>query len=157
MVLQDEQMRATKSFEERLERHIERLPESGCWIWMGAILKNGYGKVRDAEMKSVLAHRASYSHYKGNLLKDKYVCHTCDIPSCVNPNHLFLGTPTENQQDSKRKGRATKATFKLDRLKISEIKSYLNHGYSQKEIANLFNISQGMVSMINTKRAWSNE
>ena len=150
-------MRATKSFEERLERHIERLPESGCWIWMGAILKNGYGKVRDAEMNSALAHRASYSHYKGNLSKDKYVCHTCDIPSCVNPNHLFLGTPTENQQDSKRKGRATKATFKLDRLKISEIKSYLNHGYSQKKIANLFNISQSMVSMINTKRTWSNE
>ena len=150
-------MRATKSFEERLERHIERLPESGCWIWMGATLENGYGKVRYAEMKSALAHRASYSYYKGGLSKDKYVCHTCDIPSCVNPNHLFLGTPTENQQDSKRKGRAIRATFKLEKSKIYEIKSYLTHGYSQKEIANLFGISQSMVSMINTKKAWSNE
>lgn len=150
-------MRTTKSFEERLERHIERLPESGCWIWMGATLENGYGKVRDAEMKSALAHRASYSYYKGSLSKDKYVCHTCDIPSCVNPNHLFLGTPTENQQDSKRKGRAIKATFKLEKSKVSEIKNYLKHGYSQKEIANLFGISQSMVSMINTNKAWSNE
>lgn len=147
-------MRATKSFEERLERHIERIPESGCWIWTGSTLSNGYGKFRDADMKSSLAHRATYAYYKGQIDSGKYICHTCDIPSCVNPNHLFAGTPTENQQDSKSKGRMKKVTFKLDRKTVNEILKYIKLGHSQKEIAYMFSISQSMVSMIKTGKAW---
>ena len=147
-------MRATKSFEERLERHIERIPEAGCWIWTGATLSNGYGKFRDANMKSALAHRATYEYYKGKIDADKYVCHTCDVPSCVNPNHLFAGTPTENQQDSKSKGRMKKAKFKLDRKTVDQIMAQLKLGASQREISYMYSISQSMVSMIKTRKVW---
>ncbi len=150
-------MRATKSFEERLERHIERIPESGCWIWTGAILSNGYGKFRDANMKSALAHRATYEYYKGKIDAEKYICHTCDIPSCVNPNHLFEGTPTENQQDSKSKGRMKKATFKLDWSLVKSIKEHLNKGESQNQIAKKFNVAQSMISLIKTGRSWNEQ
>ena len=147
-------MRATKSFEERLERYIERIPEAGCWIWTGATLSNGYGKFRDANMKSALAHRATYEYYKGKIDADKYVCHTCDVPSCVNPNHLFAGTPTENQQDSKSKGRMKKAKFKLDRKTVDQIMAQLKLGASQREISYMYSISQSMVSMIKTRKVW---
>jgi len=148
-------MRSTKTFEQRFLSHVSK-QASGCWIWTGAKLCNGYGRVRDANMKPLLAHRASYEHYVGSIPAGKYVCHKCDTPSCVNPVHLFVGTPTENQQDAKQKGRAKKATFKLDKSKVEIIKNLLNEGVSQSKIANQFCISQSMVSNINTQKGWAN-
>ena len=143
------------TFEQRFMRHIKK-SENGCWIWEGAKLSNGYGKCRDMNMKSSLAHRASYEYFVGELEPLKYVCHKCDTPSCVNPAHLFLGTPLENQQDSKKKGRAIKASFKLNKNLVEKIREKLKSGeLYQCDIAKEFSISQSMVSIINTKKGWN--
>ena len=77
---------------------------NGCWIWKKALAINGYGKIAWKE-KSMPAHRISYSLFIGKIPNGTFVCHKCDVKSCVNPEHLFLGTHTENMKDMHRKGR----------------------------------------------------
>lgn len=90
---------------------VEAVTESGCWIWMGAT-RNGYGMVNEntgrarPRQRPVGAHRVAYEMFKGSIPSDKCVCHTCDVPLCVNPAHLWLGTQDENQKDKAKKGRA---------------------------------------------------
>ncbi len=75
-----------------------------CWLWTGGKNRSGYGKFMMDNILTV-ASRAAFILFKGEIDDEKLVCHTCDKPSCVNPDHLWLGTGSENQQDSIKKGR----------------------------------------------------
>ena len=88
--------------EQYKERFLER-QENGCWLWIGSKWRTGYGYVRVGG-KHTSTHRYFYMLYKGDI-GDKMVLHTCDIPACVNPDHLFLGTQTDNMRDCAAKGR----------------------------------------------------
>ena len=77
---------------------------NGCWLWQGASVK-GRGQIY-VNGKNMLATRFAYQQFKGEIPDGMYVCHTCDDPSCVNPNHLWLGTARDNWQDARRKRRA---------------------------------------------------
>jgi hypothetical protein len=75
-----------------------------CWFWGGTRNVDGYGRVR-INGKSDGAHRVSYEYHIGPIPKGLYVCHKCDCPPCVNPDHLFLGTARDNARDKIAKGR----------------------------------------------------
>jgi hypothetical protein len=92
------------SVEERFERSWIPVTESGCWIWEGSTNEDGYGFFYKNH-KSMPASRAAYELFKGLIPDNLHVLHRCDVPACVNPNHLFLGTRSDNQKDCVRKGR----------------------------------------------------
>lgn len=91
----------------------ERITESptGCWLWNRSHASSGYGDFR-MNGKHYLAHRASYEAFIGPIPVGMWVLHKCDVRSCVNPEHLFLGTNQDNIADSVRKGRRKGITRK---------------------------------------------
>lgn len=92
---------------QRLDDQIEMIPISGCWIWMGYTTPDGHGK-RRRNGRNYGAHKLAYcDHHQitPEYLGELVVRHRCDVPSCVNPNHLEAGTHADNKQDSINRGR----------------------------------------------------
>jgi hypothetical protein len=92
--------------------------DTGCWEWRAAKTKKGYGLFCVAS-KLIYAHRFSFEAYKGEITTGLFVCHRCDNKSCVNPNHLFLGSAKDNSEDMVKKGRANFCSLE-HREQISE-------------------------------------
>ena len=77
---------------------------SGCWLWQGGLDKRGRGRI-SVNGRIRLAHREVWRHLRGEIQNGKYLCHTCDNPQCVNPEHLYVGTHQDNMNDMKARGR----------------------------------------------------
>lgn len=90
--------RAASNYEYEFWRRVDK--SDGCWIWTGSKNQLGYGFFREKR-----AHRISYELNKGPIEPGLFVCHACDNPSCVNPDHLWLGRPKDNHADMVSKGR----------------------------------------------------
>ena len=112
------------SVESRLCRLSVPVPESGCWLWLGATTPRGYGKmtITDGGVgRSEYVHRAAWRNWRGDIPHGLYVCHKCDTPSCVNPEHLFLGTAAENVADMFAKARNVTPQSRLTHDEALEI------------------------------------
>lgn len=152
----------SENHNERFDKYTDKEPSpTGCWLWLGGLDKNGYGKMRYGAKNTIKAHRFSYLRYMGNIDAGLYVCHSCDNPSCVNPEHLFLGTPLDNTQDMINKQRKApclgehNGVAKLSEADILEIRRLWATGdYMQKELAVLYGVTQSNISHIVTRKLW---
>lgn len=103
-----EQRRLKRSDPSLKEKFLDKHKSNGCWEWLGQKWESGYGYVRktiDHKIKHISAHRYFYTLYKGPFPEELDVLHKCDNPSCVNPDHLFLGTHSDNMKDMYNKQR----------------------------------------------------
>lgn len=147
---------------DRFWRHVTAGAENECWLWQGATIK-GYGALRMQRSHSpgyVYAHRMSYEIHKGAIPADQHVCHSCDNPLCVNPNHLWVGTNRENVTDMDAKGRRvtqrgeTHPDAKLTEAQVLEIRERAANGEKQRNLASEYSISESNISSIVTRRVW---
>jgi hypothetical protein len=136
-----------------------RKDESGCWIWIASCAGQGYGQIKlPGERRQIYAHRLSYLIHKGELPDGKQICHTCDNPKCVNPDHLFVGTSQDNHNDMTKKKRHTygekSATAKATTKDVLQMKAMIQAGVPQTKIASLFGLHQSTISKINRAERW---
>lgn len=97
-----------ESVNKRFWNYVKKESSDKCWEWRGSRMKRGgYGQLNDRG-RLLKAHRVSYEIHRGLIFGDGFVCHTCNNPGCVNPEHLYLGTPKQNWHDTIKSGRAFK-------------------------------------------------
>jgi hypothetical protein len=145
------------------DRFLEKIEvsENGCWIWKGAKLRGGYGHFRrhiNGKWVMFKAHRYAYEYFNGPLEKHLLVCHKCDNPECVNPEHLFKGTNKDNAADKVKKGRLVFGRNKKHQWLTLEIVNSIRkdhkEGLKNFEISEKYEISPSQVSRVVKNQIW---
>ena len=162
-VIIDDAFIKTDAFRERFERQISPEPNTGCWIWDGSYTTFGYGKVY-VKTADYRAHRISWSIFRNgaNLPSPGVViCHSCDNRWCVNPDHLWPGSQSENMIDAVKKGRMPQAGRRGDRnatakLTRDEALAIRNSSGMLKLAAEEFGVSVSTIHLIRVGRTWKN-
>jgi hypothetical protein len=146
---------------------VVRIPFSGCWIFYGATNEAGYGIVGTGGRGAPndRAHRITYRHFRGEIPAGMFVCHSCDVPECCNPDHLFLGTNQDNVNDMIAKGRNSPpprnphvvGSFhpgaKLNEDQVIEMRSLYLKGWTQQALAIKYGVARQTISkVVNNKR-----
>lgn len=140
-----------ESLLKKTERH------GDCLVWKLAKNAYGYGKAANGKGGWSLAHRAAWKAVNGEIPKGIEVCHRCDNPACINPDHLFLGTHSDNMADMKAKGRAKGLVGEANhksRLSESEVVEIFTSNDPTKVIAVRFGVSVCLVGQIKRGVAW---
>ncbi len=147
---------------DRIWKHINKKSDIECWEWMGVKDKNGYGRIR-INKKMYSSHRIIYELICGPIPESICVCHSCDNPSCCNPNHLFLGSQSDNIKDMIIKGRWRKANnfkelngaHKLTQQQVNKIRNlYSTSLYTYKELAIKFKMCKESIGHIIRYETW---
>ena len=139
-----------------LEEYYIGEPNSGCWLWLGTINRDGYGSVRDTALeRTVLAHRLVYKTLVGPIPPRKVLLHRCDNPCCVNPDHMCVGTTAENNADMRDKGRQARGTrHGSNKLSVEQVIAIREAAGTQDSIAARFNIHRTTVCQIKSGKRW---
>jgi hypothetical protein len=140
-------------------------PMSGCWLWTAGTDQHGYGQIWENSTKRWKAHRLSFTLHCGPIPSGLHVLHQCDNPFCVNPDHLFLGTPADNAADKVAKGRARGPGYfgtkhwcaKITQEIADEIRLLSLSGRSQRKLAAQFGLAKPTVQSILRGRTWNPE
>ena len=134
-----------------------KISESGCWEWVGSKLKDGYGHFH-VNRVGIPAHRYSYKFYKGEIPDGCVIRHTCDNPSCVNPDHLQVGTQKENYDDSKMKGRHSHGEAHGNSVyseqQIRKVMQLIADGIKPKVVSDKTGVALSTVYDIKGGRSW---
>lgn len=138
-----------------------------CWMWVGAKGRKGYGVFGkgDGSKNLFRAHRYSYELHIGPIPEGLFVCHHCDNPACVNPEHLFTGTVQDNADDRIRKGRKggggsgprpgeNHPSAILTEIKVIEIRKKREDGIRLMPLAKEYGVTKAQISHICTRKSW---
>lgn len=142
----------------RFNRNV-RVDGSGCHIWTGST-KGGYGRLNLAGRGMCLSHRIAYELYVGPIPPLTLVCHKCDVPSCVNPEHLFLGTSLDNMRDMASKGRLVRLLgpdnprSKLTEAAVIEIRNRAANGEKDTRLGREFGVHHATIYSIVKRLSW---
>lgn len=120
-----------------------------CWLWQKHLDEHGYGRFAVHQV-SILAHRYSFEMYRHPIPEGMFVCHRCDNPQCVNPDHFFLGTAKDNAQDMMRKGRD--CVSKLSPMEVAAIRC---SDEPAKSLAERFSVSLMSIYNIKSGKTWA--
>jgi hypothetical protein len=139
-----------------LKRFWSKVDKSGdCWEWTACTDKDGYGGFK-LSGKQCKAHRVAYLIHYDVDPGDELVCHSCDNPGCVNPEHLFLGTPAENSKDMTMKGRSAKGgQCAMSELSEDDVKAILASDKSHTELAERYGVTDVAISCIKLGKVWT--
>lgn len=131
-------------------------PNSGCWLWLGAVNASGHGRCTATSLNERYAHRVAWIETNGSIPDGLHVCHACDVPFCVNPEHLFLGTPADNMQDCVRKGRIARGEqHGMVKLTTTQVEAIRVDRRKYQTIANAYGISLTAVYHVKQRSRWS--
>lgn len=131
-----------------------------CWKWPVVNKRTGYGQIAVRLLghgkKMMRAHLVSYRCFVGDIPRGQFVCHSCDVRDCVNPRHLFLGTPRENTQDAVTKGRMSRGEQRYNaKLNANDAIAIFNDKTTmQKELAARYGVCRGTIQLIKAKKIW---
>lgn len=145
--------RAREPVADRIHRNAS-VQANGCWLWTGSKTSDGYG-VLAIGRKQHRAHRASFEAFVGPVPAGQLVCHACDTPLCVNPAHLFTGSPRDNTRDMLAKGRGPALptgenhhNARISPAQREEIRRLRAAGQTLSAIAERFGVSFQTISAI---------
>lgn len=156
----------SRSLEERFWEKVDKQGPEECWEWQAATHRHGYGAfgVGGRDGKMARAHRISYKLHKGPIPDGCYVLHHCDNPPCVNPDHLYVGTQTDNMQDAVERDRGvgspgmpgeTHPQAKVTEADVREMRQrYEEEPVSQYDLADQYGLTQSTVSDILRREIW---
>jgi hypothetical protein len=137
----------------RFRQNVAPPNAAGCWLWTGAVTGSWKGGSHGRLLRGrrqAYAHRVAYELFRGPIPVDLCVCHTCDVPRCVNPWHLFLGTQGDNVRDARDKGRLPKyrAHRKMSPDQVVECLDLRRRGWEQAALAHRYTVSAAYISML---------
>ena len=146
----------TNTLEDQLERYIPE-PNSGCWLWDGPYYRAGYGIFCCRGYAEKRAHRFFYEYYVGPIPDGLFVCHKCDVPSCVNPDHLFVGSNADNMADMVHKGRSADLRGEkssMAKLTSAAVREILTSDDSGAVLAAKFGVARSTVNAVMSGKTW---
>lgn len=138
-----------------------------CWLWQGGKLGRTYAKLWVTPERRMFVHRYSYELAYGPIPAGLHVCHRCDTPACVRPDHLFLGSDRDNAQDREQKGRGgtqngcgklageRHAEHVLTTAQVEEMRERRQAGELLRVLAGDYGVSVQTVHRIVTRQAWT--